>query len=113
LSTLLDTFSALRRTSRRQWQQLLGELRSMAPALHSTRYLFLILQHVLVDQRYKRVRLNQLVKQLLKDWAAIAQQVSTVPIPLADLVPMPPDFIGATGASQDGMGSFWVATTAQ
>jgi hypothetical protein len=58
LHHLLSHFLLLKCTSRRQWQRLLGELRSMAPALHSTKYLFSVLQHVLVDQASGRVRLN-------------------------------------------------------
>jgi hypothetical protein len=68
LSRLQDMLSRLVsqcRTSRRKWHRLLGELRSMAPALHSTCYLFSILQHVLVDQQSTRLRLNNLVRQSL------------------------------------------------
>jgi hypothetical protein len=51
LSTLLNHFSSLQRTSRKKWQQLLGELRHMATAIKGATYLFSILQHVLTDQQ--------------------------------------------------------------
>ncbi len=83
----------------------------MAPALHSTKYLLSILQHVLIDQRSPRLRLNKLVKQTLREWVSIAQEIALHPVPLASMVPMPPTLIGATDASKEGMGSFWAPTT--
>jgi hypothetical protein len=82
LLQLLTAFLARKRTSRRRWHHLLGELCSMAAALHSTQYLFSILQHVLVDQQGSRLRINQLVRQALQDWLTIAQDMAAHPVPL-------------------------------
>ncbi len=111
LRELLQGFLLQRRTSRHKWQRLLGELHSMAPALHSKKYLFSILHHVLVDQRGSRLRINNLVRRSLRDWLALATDVLDHPVPLAHLVPMPPTFLGATDASKAGMGGFWLPTT--
>jgi hypothetical protein len=110
LLQLLKAFLDRKRTSRQRWHRLLGELRSMAAALHSTQYLFSILQHVLVDQQATRIRINQLVRQALRDWLTIAQDMATHPVPLAHLVPRAPTFLGATDASKSGMGGFWAPT---
>jgi hypothetical protein len=48
LVTIMKTFLPLRRTSRRKWQRLLGELRHLAVAIPGARYLFSILQHILL-----------------------------------------------------------------
>ncbi len=48
LVTIMQTFLPLRRTSRRKWQRLLGELRHLAVAIPGARYLFSILQHILL-----------------------------------------------------------------
>jgi hypothetical protein len=50
LRHILQHFATLRRTSRKKWQSLLGELRHMAMVIPGAKYLFSILQHVLVDQ---------------------------------------------------------------
>jgi hypothetical protein len=110
LRDLITGFLSLRRTSRRKWQRFLGELRSMVAALHSTKYLFSILQHVLVDQRGHRLRINQLVRQSLHDWLAIANSLALQPVSLISLVPTAPTLLGATDASQAGMGGFWAPT---
>ncbi len=110
LTDILTAFLTQQRTSRRRWHRLLGELRSMAMALHSTKYLFSILQHVLVDQHGPRIRINNLVRQSLRDWLAIANDVAAHPVPLSQLVPAAPTFIGATDASKAGMGGFWIPT---
>jgi hypothetical protein len=47
------------RVSRRNWQQLLGELRSIALAIPSSKYLFSIVQHALVEQRGNRIYCNR------------------------------------------------------
>jgi hypothetical protein len=72
LNTLLTTFLALKRTSRTKWLKLLGELRSMASAIQGARFLFSVLQHVLVDQPGPRIRLSALVKTALRDWLHLA-----------------------------------------
>ena len=48
-----------KRLSTRNWHQLLGELRSMSPALPGTRGLFSVLQAALCHGNARRVRLTQ------------------------------------------------------
>lgn len=82
----------------------------MAAAIHSAKHLFSILQHVLVDQRGPRLRLNALVRRALHDWIEVAQALANHPIPLSSLVPMAPTSIGASAAPKAGMGGFWLPT---
>jgi hypothetical protein len=101
---------ALSRTSRRKWQQLLGELRHMAIAIPGARYLFSILQHMLVQQPGPRLRLSNLVKQSLQDWGVLATELATEQTPIQSLVPTPPTFLGAVDASGSGLGGCWIPT---
>lgn len=110
LHILLSTLQCSR-ISRRKWMVLLGELRSMAAALHSTKHLFSILQHALVDQAGHRLRITPLIRRSLQDWVDIASTLAEHPMPLAALVPMAPTSVGATDASKQGMGGFWLPTT--
>jgi len=109
---LLQSFQPLKRTSRKKWYGLLGELRHMSVALPGARYLFSILQSLLVDQpSSKRLRLHPLVHTALQDWQHLANHITSIPLPIASLVPQAPSYIGAVDASGDGLGGFWVATT--
>jgi len=111
LHTIIQSFLPLRRTSRKKWQQLLGELRHMALAIPGARYLFSILQHVLIDQPHSsRLRLKPLVLQALQDWTRLATALTTCPTPIQTLVPTPPTFLGAVDASGAGLGGFYMAT---
>jgi len=111
LGELLAEFQQKRRTSRKKWQSLLGELRYMATALQGTRYLFSVLQHVLCDQpTAARLRLSPLVHQTLADWASIANTLSTHPMPITSVIPHAPAYVGAVDASGIGCGGFWVET---
>jgi len=112
LSALIHHFSSLHRTSRRKWQQLLGELRHMATAIKGATYLFSILQNVLTDQhRSSRLRLRQLTKAALADWKTLADSLATCPVPLSSLVPTAPHYIGAVDASGLGLGDYWLPTS--
>jgi hypothetical protein len=83
----------------------------MAHAIPGTRYLFSILQHLLVDQpNYDHLRLGALVKQSLQDWAYLVADLAKVPTLIQSLVPNPPSFIGAIDASGTGLGGFWIPT---
>jgi hypothetical protein len=107
----LHHFLGLRRTSRRKWQQLLGELRHMALAIHGASYLFSILQHVLVDQpTATRLRLNPLVHASLSEWCQLAMSLATHPVPITSLVPRAPAYVGAVDASRHGLGGFWISS---
>jgi len=109
LHELLSTYLPLKRTSRTKWLRLLGELRHMATAIPGARYLFSLLQNVLVDQpKAARVRLSPLVIASLHDWLHLATTSATNPTPIRTLVPAPPDYLGAVDASGAGIGGFFI-----
>jgi hypothetical protein len=111
LHELRHHFLPLRRTSRRKWQHLLGELRHLTVAIPGARYLFSILQSILVEQpNSQRLRLKPLVTASLHDWEALAKTLSTTPTPIQSLVPDPPAFLGVVDASGDGIGGAWLPT---
>jgi hypothetical protein len=112
LHALLASFHGIRRTSRKHWHQLLGELRSMAHAIPGAKYMFSLLQHVLVDQPHaSRVHLSSLVHATLQDWQMLADQMATHPTPITHLVPTAPTHIGTCDASKSGMGGVWFPTS--
>jgi len=67
LIDIIQAFLPLQRTSRRKWQCLLGGLRHLAVAIPGARYLFSIIQNILVEQpAASRLCLNPLVTASLK-----------------------------------------------
>jgi hypothetical protein len=99
-----------KRVSRRKWQQLLGELRSIALAIPSAKYLFSLMQHALVDQPGPRIRLNSLLKHSLADWQHLLTSLLQ-PVSLHHLVPVAPTSMAACDASKEGMGGFVLPLT--
>ena len=113
LQALLDAFPRhQRRTSRRKWQQLLGELRSMVLAIPGGRGLFSQLQAVLTycpDARpTDRLTLSSAVHDQLDDFRSLATNIAGRPTRWGEVVPGPPAFYGCTDASALGMGGIWV-----
>ena len=96
-----------KRISTKKWHQLLGELRSMAPALPGTRGLFSALQDALRRGDRHRIRLNQHVYAAADDFRALVNAVSTRPTRLRELVPTAPSDVGACDACRHGMGGVW------
>jgi hypothetical protein len=96
-----------------KWHQLLGELRSMSPALPGTRGLFSVLQHALSSGDRRRVRLSQQVYDTAADFNALVDSLAQRPTRLQELVPMEPSHIGASDACQVGMGGIWMAPTVE
>jgi hypothetical protein len=111
LRDLLYGFSTRHYASRKKWQQLLGELRSMALAIHSAKYLFCILQQGLLKAKHRRFRLTALIRAALLDWITLLHTLHDHPVPIAALVPHAPHYCAAVDASGNGMGGFWVPTT--
>ena len=110
LYELLDALPTTRkRVSEREWHQLLGELRSLAPALPGARGLFSTLQDALTRRSHKRVRLTRQVHDSLADFRALADSLRARPTRIRELVPVgPPAAHGACDASQRGMvGGVW------
>jgi len=107
---LLDTTLRQRFTTRHKWQVLLGELRSMTLALHSSVHLFSMLQSVW-HQRTCKMHIMKLARQALTDWKAMATDIAMRPVPIVSLVPHAPHYLSATDASSFGMGGWWLPTT--
>ena len=112
LYTLLDMIRPPRkRIAIKIWHKLLGELRSMAPALPGARGLFSVLQDSLSKADRNRVRITQHVWDVIDDFTAIADALRQRPTRLQELVPTAPTFIGASDACRDGMGGVWFHAT--
>ena len=92
-----------------QWHQLLGELRSMSPALPGTRGLFSTLQEALGKGNKRRVRINRHVWATAADFLLLVDSLATRPTRLPELVPTSPLAIGACDACQVGMGGVWLS----
>jgi hypothetical protein len=108
LQKLLHTFMARNYVSIQKWQCLLGELRSMAMALHSTKYLFSILQHALKKPTAHHIHLSALTKQALADWHIL---LNATPVLIVTLVPHAPHYYAAADALSARMGGFWMPMT--
>ena len=92
-----------------KWHRLLGELRSMSPALPGTRGLFSVLQEALRKSDRQRVRITQHVSDTAADFTALVDSLASRPTRLPELVPTPPSHVGACDACQVGMGGVWLA----
>lgn len=96
------------RTSRQKWQELLGELRSMAIALPGGRGLFSQLQSVLTYDRNPQpadqLCLTTAVHDQLDDFRWLASTIASRPTRWGELVDLQPVFRGAVNASGMAMG---------
>ena len=95
-----------------QWHQLLGELRSMSPALPGTRGLFSTLQAAIGKGDQRRVRITRHVRATATDFLALVDCLAARPTRLQELVPTAPMAIGACDACQIGMGGVWLSDDA-
>jgi len=68
LQELLSKTLQQKFSTRRRWQRLLGELRSMAFAIHSAKYLFSILQSALQRATTRRFHITAILRAALHDW---------------------------------------------
>ena len=91
------------RVSVQKWQQVLGELRSMAVALPGSRGLFSALQFRFKADA-KRIRLTRMVHDFLDDFRWIADDLAHRPTRIYEVIPSNPRVVGATDASGLGMG---------
>jgi hypothetical protein len=111
LADLLVNIAGRRRVSRRKWQQLLGELRSMSLALPGAKFQFSLLQHALTQHPHTRIRLTSLLQAAITDWKHLLQQLQC-PVPLHSVVPRRPDILTGCDASLLGVGG-WIWNPAQ
>ena len=92
-----------------KWHRVLGELRSMSPALPGTRGLFSVLQEALRKGDRQRVRLTQHVYDTAADFLVLVDSLAARPTRLPELVPTAPSHVGACDACQVGMGGVWLS----
>jgi hypothetical protein len=90
-----------RRVSLKKWQQVLGELRSMALAIPAAIGLFSVLQEALKSSDGKRVRLTTHTQAFLHDFRWLVEDVGSRPTEIAEIVP---DAIPATKGACDASG---------
>ena len=97
-----------RRLPLKQWYQLLGELRSISPAIPGSRGLFSALQEALKHSDGHRVRITQRIHDIAGDYYTLFESLDERPTRLPELIPMyPSDIIGASDACQHGTGGVW------
>ena len=97
-----------KRLAASKWHKLLGELRSMAPALPGTRGLFSVLQNALSRGDGHRVHLNHRVHDVAADFTELVDALAARPTRLQERVPMTPSHVGAADACRHGMGGVWL-----
>ena len=88
-----------------KWNQVLGDLRSMAIALPGARYLFSQIQEALCHVKEKRVTLSKVVHEALVDLRWLAENVSNLPTRIYKIVPLRPTVNGYHDASSYMCGS--------
>jgi len=111
LHALIDSLLPADAVPVASWHQLLGELRSMQAALPGGSGLFSVLQHALSTASPSQVALRPATKICLRHWKLLASSLADRPTALHDLVPMPPQYVGACDASKAGMGGIWLPTS--
>lgn len=106
LQALLDKYPPdKRRAAVLEWQQLLGELRSMTVALPGSRGLYSELQNTLRHpDSTNRVRLSAAVHSALGHFQTIVHQLDQRPTRLPELVPLQPTVTGNVDAAGCGAG---------
>ena len=93
-----------------KWHQVLGELRSMSPALPGSRGLFSMLHEALRHTDRHRIRVTRSIHHLAHDFLTLLQSLHERPTRLPELVPTYPSDVGACDACQVGMGGVWFDT---
>lgn len=94
-----------------KWYRLLGELRSMSPALSRTGGLFSVLQHAFSRGDQRRLRLSQRVYDVAAEFTALVDSLAECPTRLLELVPTAPLHVGACDACRHRMGGIWLDAT--
>jgi hypothetical protein len=109
LQELLDSIAPTqKRITVKKWQQLVGELRSMAIALPGSRGFFSMLQEALRHQSDGRIRLDRRIHDSIKDFRWLLTELSSRPTRLYEIVPQSdPELFGAQDACGLGMGGVW------
>jgi hypothetical protein len=104
-AALIQSFLAKKYTSKGQWQKLLGE---QVLAIHSSKYLFSILQAQLANTNTLHLCITPLTWLTLQDWHQLVCELHERPVPISMLVPHAPHYWAATDAPSASLGSFWL-----
>jgi len=91
-----------------KWRKILGELRSMSIGIPGSRGLFSLLQEGLRHTDQHRIRLTNEIIDQLSDFEYLANELSSRPTSLAEIVPDHPVAIGPHDAAGTGMGGAWI-----
>jgi hypothetical protein len=99
-----------KRTSVKQWHQILGELRSMALAIPGAQGLFSHMQDALCHEDPKgRLALRRGVHDALHDFRLLHDDLARRPTRHYELIPLAPTLLGSHDASGKGAGGGLVA----
>jgi hypothetical protein len=105
LEILATIHPGQKRTSTKKWHQLLGELRSMVPAIPGARGLFSQLQQTLCHVVDARIKLSPAIHDTIADFTWLAHDLHARPTRLYELVPPDqPTVTGSVDAAGTGMG---------
>ena len=91
LQMLTDVISKTRVL--KEWQKLLGELRSMSLAIPGSKGCFSFLQEALTPTS-SIVNITSVVRDQLRDFLWLAKDIINRPTHLAEVVPSPPSYLG-------------------
>ena len=94
-------------TSMKKWHTVLGKLRSMAIALTGACHIFGRLQNVITPKSNTRVDLSKGVHQDLDNFRWIAQECTSRPTRINELIQLSPLAEGHHDSSGKGAGGFW------
>ena len=102
--TIFEDLHHKRRVGIKKWQQLLGELRFVGPAVPGASSLFGVLQLGLshVDQHH--IWITSHLQAHLMDFEALTHNITHCPTCFAEIVPDYPSVIGSVDAAKQGMG---------
>jgi hypothetical protein len=106
LRILLDSiWPSQKRISVRKWQQILGELRSMAIAIPGSTGLFSWMQETLKHRSDNRIRLTRTIHDCISDFQVLSHSLTKRPTRLFEIIPQDiPDILGASDACGYGIG---------
>jgi hypothetical protein len=101
----LDALLAKSTANRKEWEQILGELRSLVPGIPGSHGQFSVLQEAISKGR-SRVKVRGAIRLQLKTFRALLLS-STRPTSMYELVYGHPVYTGASDAAKAGMGGVW------
>jgi hypothetical protein len=109
--TTIQTMLSRKRSGLKDWQSMLGDLRSLVPGLPGSKGQFSLLQAALapLDGQH-RVRLRDATKEQLRTFETLLAQPAR-PAYAEELISGDPSFIGACDAAKPGMGGVWFDNT--